>query len=764
MDRKASHLYEFGAFRLDADERLLLRNGETVALPPKAFDLLLTMVGQPGHLLEKEELLKTVWPDHFVEENNLADNVFKLRKALGEGENGHKYIETVPKRGYRFVAPVTEVVSDSSTTNGQKLVNDVHAVFAPALPDAPSTAAVLPSVSLWQSLRSLWVPQQKRLLIVLPALLILVALWFWRNPRQLGPVPREMKITTLSSNSGFQSASLSPDGNFMVSVESDDQTQRLSLRQVTGGQPLAIGPPLPLDVSVVGTTFSPDRQFVYYTTLSPREPQGVLYRVPVLGGPAAQVLSGIVSPVSFAPDGQRMAFLRNQPDETHAPKEGNHTSLLMTADRHGGNERMVLFSGGFEKLGMMPAWSPDGREIACARLTGPTATNALAWMVVGVEVQSGATRLLTPQRWDGVGRIAWLSDGSGFVMAATKQGEGGLARDVLWLVSQPEGTVRRLSPDTNYSAYVLSLSQDGQTLLAVANKWNSQIWAAPLSTKAGPPRYEARDAVQLTHGTHEGRAGLISVDKGGIVYGVRSGEVYALWQMRDDGSQSQQLTTDPPFLEELTAPADGNFFVFASNRAGRSHLFRVERDGSNLRQLTDGAGYEIASDCSPDGRWIVYGSLPPAADKIENPQLWKIPAEGGTPVRLTDYHAGNPHISPDGQWISFVSYDVSARRWELGVIPATGGPPVKRFASPAAEMNIDIGGPWTPDGQALSYLVIQKRVGNIWAQPLDGGAPYPLTNFTSGVIYRYAFDRDGKRLYLARGYPTNDAVLIRNFR
>ena len=100
-------LYEFGPFRLDRAERLLLRGGETVQLTPKAFDLLSALIDQPGHLFEKEILLKLVWPDSFVEENNLADNISRLRKALGEGGDGHKFIETVPKRGYRFVAEVT---------------------------------------------------------------------------------------------------------------------------------------------------------------------------------------------------------------------------------------------------------------------------------------------------------------------------------------------------------------------------------------------------------------------------------------------------------------------------------------------------------------------------------------------------------------------------------------------------------------------------------------------------------------------------------
>ncbi len=106
MEENFKRLYEFGPFRLDAGERLLLRDGEVVPLTPKAFDLLLALLEQPGHLLEKDALMKAVWPDSFVEENNLTDNISRLRKALGEGENGQKFIETIPKRGYRFVAEV----------------------------------------------------------------------------------------------------------------------------------------------------------------------------------------------------------------------------------------------------------------------------------------------------------------------------------------------------------------------------------------------------------------------------------------------------------------------------------------------------------------------------------------------------------------------------------------------------------------------------------------------------------------------------------
>ncbi|MGH9846453.1 MAG: tetratricopeptide repeat protein, partial [Blastocatellia bacterium] len=98
----------FGPFRLDVAERMFVRDGEAIPLQPKAFDLLLVLVEHHGHLLEKDELLKAVWPDTIVEEVNLANNISILRKALGEGSDGQQFIETVPRRGYRFVAPVLE--------------------------------------------------------------------------------------------------------------------------------------------------------------------------------------------------------------------------------------------------------------------------------------------------------------------------------------------------------------------------------------------------------------------------------------------------------------------------------------------------------------------------------------------------------------------------------------------------------------------------------------------------------------------------------
>ncbi len=109
MGKEAQRLYEFGPFRLETVERTLLRDGRPVSLPPKVFDTLLLLVQRSGRLVEKDELMQKLWPDTFVEESNLTQNVFTLRRVLGEANDAHPYIETVPKRGYRFVADVREL-------------------------------------------------------------------------------------------------------------------------------------------------------------------------------------------------------------------------------------------------------------------------------------------------------------------------------------------------------------------------------------------------------------------------------------------------------------------------------------------------------------------------------------------------------------------------------------------------------------------------------------------------------------------------------
>ncbi|MFN7930650.1 MAG: tetratricopeptide repeat protein [Blastocatellia bacterium] len=157
MSKQIHHLYEFDNFRLNVTERLLQHRGEDVSLPPKAFDLLLALVARHGQVVTKEELLNEIWPDSFVEETNLKVYVSTLRKVLSEGAEGTKFIETLPRRGYRFIGDITEVLPEPALDliiekktlsrivieeheTAPTVTNPSSAPTIPALPPAPLSA------------------------------------------------------------------------------------------------------------------------------------------------------------------------------------------------------------------------------------------------------------------------------------------------------------------------------------------------------------------------------------------------------------------------------------------------------------------------------------------------------------------------------------------------------------------------------------------------------------------------------------------------
>jgi DNA-binding winged helix-turn-helix (wHTH) protein len=167
MDKQPKHFYDFGPFRLDASARVLLRDGAPVSLTPKAVETLIVLVQNSGHIVEKDTLITAVWPDAFVEEGSLTKNVSVLRKVLGEDSTGSPYIETVPRRGYRFVA-VTElsddngdlvmirrarlrVTTEEETDEQDQAIADRLVVYQtvrrPRLQAAAKTIAVLPFVN-----------------------------------------------------------------------------------------------------------------------------------------------------------------------------------------------------------------------------------------------------------------------------------------------------------------------------------------------------------------------------------------------------------------------------------------------------------------------------------------------------------------------------------------------------------------------------------------------------------------------------------------
>jgi Tol biopolymer transport system component len=267
---------------------------------------------------------------------------------------------------------------------------------------------------------------------------------------------------------------------------------------------------------------------------------------------------------------------------------------------------------------------------------------------------------------------------------------------------------------------------------------------------------DEKTAYQITRGSADGRAGLNALADGRIVYINRSGDDLRMWVAGGEGSDAKQVANEFGALEESRADPNGKHLVFSALINGGSHLFRSDLDGNNLRQLTFGNDQEVDSDISPDGNTIVYASATHIAGYYQH-RLMAIPSEGGEPRQLVDFECSRPLFAPDGKKITCVTAS------EEVVVVATDGTEIERSKLPPhVTSNYGIG--WLPGGNALGVIVNENGFSNIWSYPLNKGKPTKLTNFTSGIIYRYAFSPDGTRLYLARGYPTHDAILITNHR
>jgi len=197
--------------------------------------------------------------------------------------------------------------------------------------------------------------------------------------------------------------------------------------------------------------------------------------------------------------------------------------------------------------------------------------------------------------------------------------------------------------------------------------------------------------------------------------------------------------------------------VFQSNRSGPRKLWRMDIDGSNLKQLTVGADIDSYPTSSPDGRWVLFMSQ--RAAKVNS---WKVSIDGGSPVEITDRSSQIPIISPDGKSIAYFHTDEQTNNQpKLSIMPFEGGEPVKTIDLPRTVQPLAFA--WTPDGRAIAYLNNASGILNVWSQPIDGGAPKQLTNFKSEFVTSFAIARDGT-VAAYRFSATRDIVLIKDFR
>ena len=225
MHQQIKHFYEFGPYRLETSERILLRDGAFVPLTPKSFETLLALVESSGRILDKEELLGKIWPDTFVEEVSLAKKISLLRKTLGE-DVAHHYIETIPRRGYRFVADVREFQQDSvdagqspgRTEQRGSAIQELSKTQT-GLDTASQPSAILNSSN--QTVLPLLRPSRLLAVLGLLALVLVVGFVAWQVwlHRAAGIVTPSLKALPLTTFQGRESqAAFSPTGNQIAFV------------------------------------------------------------------------------------------------------------------------------------------------------------------------------------------------------------------------------------------------------------------------------------------------------------------------------------------------------------------------------------------------------------------------------------------------------------------------------------------------------------------------------------------------------------------
>src|SRR5262245_7986520 len=240
MEKQTKQLYEFGPFHLDADERLLMREGRLTPLPPKVFDTLLVLVENSGRVVTKDELMQSLWPDTFVEESNLTQNISQLRRALGDGTNGSQYIETIPKRGYRFIADVRPVALNG-VSKGESIALNGH---------APATAIELappldePGVTLPAGVEAAAEGLSRKRYLAVAALLalslagvvlalIVASRRAGNNAAHAGTAFQQITLTQQTSSGKALFPAISRDGKYVAYVIEDGDLQSLSVKQTT---------------------------------------------------------------------------------------------------------------------------------------------------------------------------------------------------------------------------------------------------------------------------------------------------------------------------------------------------------------------------------------------------------------------------------------------------------------------------------------------------------------------------------------------------
>lgn len=533
---------------------------------------------------------------------------------------------------------------------------------------------------------------------------------------------------TYSGNILGEQVAISPDGKYTIYVVQEaGGEQSLWVRHIATSGNIQIVPPAKVDYG--GLAFSRDGNYVYYSIIE-KKSSTALYRVPVLGGEARKLIDNVERPVTFSPDGERMAVVR---DEQH----------LIIANTDGSSAQPLAIAGEGKRWNLI-AWSPDGKTIAGSVFSSADNNTYL----VEVSVEDGTEKPIDSPPWLRVNGIAWLPDSSGLILSG-RDLETKLSQ--LWLIAYPEGKVKRITNDLN-SYLGASLTADGKTIVSIQYERLSNIW----STSGQDERLTRQ--ISFDKDKDEGMSGIALTPEGKIVYTAKITGTLDLWITNPDGSGKRQLTFNARSNFSPVVSPDNRYVVFVSDRSGSSSIWRMDLDGGNPKQLTDNPGIAALPVFSPDGKWIIYQF----SNTDNKTTVWKVNIEGGAPLQLTDVYSGKPVISPDGEFFACYYQAATDSQIKIAVIPFSGGQPSRVFDLPLVVKSPLFR--WTADGRGLIYVDNRNQAYNLWSQSLNNTPPTQLTDFKSERIFRFDSAISGKNFALARGHESSDVILIDNFK
>lgn len=719
MNDDSNKIISFAEFELDTVHRRLSRDGETVALHAKAFDLLTFLAQNNGRIVSKDEILDTIWEGSFVEEANLVVQISNLRKALGETKNAPQFLITVPGKGYKFAAETKET----------SFIIETHSISELTIEQTiEETQDTKPSLTKTVRMKWKWLGFAG---ITILAIAGIVWMWSRNSNATVSKLPR---LTKLSTSGRIFNATMLPDGNFAVFSQKEENGESLWLRQLETGSEKKIVEPQPIEY--VGLTVSPDNQFIYASIFSQNDIDPFIHKIPLLGG-VLQKIPNITcgSAISISPDGKHFAYT----DSNSAEKE----TLLGVADIDGSNSRFLIRANHDKRYFSMfksspVAWSPNGFEIAVAVLEKSDSGSFATILMVNPNDRS--ERYLTEKRWKHVDNLAWLDSDK---LAFIAQADDGLPNQV-WLISSTTGEAKQLTnelQDYNWLA-----AADGKILTVQTNAFSSlRIADFEESEKILKVRevFSASDYIDELDWSKNGE----------IIYASKASGKSELWLMKVDGSNRHQLTSDANVTFGITvSPLDGNL-IFASKQNGKRGIWQTDADGKNLRPVSEGG--DQSPDVSNDGKIVFHRGLGYAEGVF-------LTSQNGASPKMLKERCYFPSISPDGsKTVCYFMDAVDDRKWRIALISNETGEIIGKLTLPIPIYERQIR--WHPSGKYITQIFAEGENLKLILLPIEDGEAKVFEGLGKGSSNLPEWSPDGKKFIYPLITESHDAVLLTEF-